>query len=149
MSHLLLASCPHCHLVISTGWTEPGLAPRVFCGACDARLGVSAWDETHIARPEPLALFHMTRAPREVQSKRGRVRKTRLEPTSVDSGVRVPLVEHLRETPSGDDTLVWEPDFAGCSCPGCGAVGRIRTWAEAVARCPRCGAGPMDLHPTP
>jgi hypothetical protein len=145
MSHIRFATCPLCHHLISTGWTEPGMSPAVFCGACDVRLVVSPWDATCDRRPADLELTSQQRRPTEVTSRRGRVRRTPLRLTPVVSEHRVPLEVELQVTPGGTERLVWRPDFSAIPCPGCGTVGRIRDWHAAVERCPRCEGGPMEV----
>lgn len=144
MSHRQLASCPRCGFLASTGWTEPGLPEAVFCGACDTRMSIASWDRRAERRPDALALHFVARGPVEVSSPRGRVRRTKLAAVRREAPRRVPLVDRLHEGPSGEVSLVWGPDLAGEPCPGCGEVGRLCTFEQALARCPRCGEGPLE-----
>lgn len=146
MSHIRFASCPRCHYAISTGWTEPGMAPAVFCGACDTRLALAHGDEAGEVQPA-LDLYAWQVVPTEVSSRKGRVRRTKRLPASVVVA-RVPRVLTVVENPDREPRLAWRPDFTSIPCP-CGAVGRIREWEAALACCPRCAQGPLQIDDGP
>ena len=117
-----------------------------FCTSCSASFDIYPEpEETLLANHKPHRLFVFGSQRVEVSSKKGRIKKTVLEKAWVDSGLRIPIREDIRER-EDDLYLVYSFIFDDVHCPNCQTKGSLVEDCVYVKTCPKCHVGTMSEH---
>lgn len=138
--------CDDCRHEVQVGFVGGMHWTVVFCTACAAsfRVSPSAGEELlKSAAPHHLLVFGKTHM--RVSSKKGRIVKDVQRHAWVESGIRIPVDEGLRQF--GDAVhITYALDLRGVSCPDCGVTGAMREFREYLARCPQCASSAMHEY---
>jgi hypothetical protein len=114
----------------------------VYCTACrDRCLLCPPAGETILQT----ALAHslVVPSPEATSAKKPRKKKAKQLRTWMDSGIRVPILEDLRDI-GGHIFLTYAPLWESVPCPSCGRLGTLLDFRTYLQKCPRCGGNRMS-----
>lgn len=116
----------------------------VYCTVCHDRcLLAPPAGEQYLQTALPHEILILGHKEETIYSKKGRMKKTKRVRAWVDSGLRVSILEDLRQI--GEKIyLTYTPIWETALCPACQRMGTLLDFRTYLQKCPKCGSQRMS-----